>query len=88
MMVVKRNFGILKSRWRILLKRIDMPLHHVKDIVLACICILNFCIIHGDKFNKKWTTKVEFEVFEVSRQEFTNLFHKTKTFSIATKSIM
>jgi hypothetical protein len=86
-MVVERTFGILKGRWRILLKRIDMPLHHVGDIVSACICLHNFCIIHGDKFNKKWAKKAEFELVEASRREFTDPLHKTNTFCIATEAI-
>jgi hypothetical protein len=34
-MVVERAFGNLKRWWRILLKRIDMPLKHVPDLVTA-----------------------------------------------------
>ena len=64
-----------------------MPLHHVGDIVSACICLHNFCIIHGDKFNKKWARKAEFEFVQLSQQEFTNELQKTNTFSIATESI-
>jgi hypothetical protein len=40
-MAVERAFGILKERWRILLKRINMPLKHVPDLVTACICLHN-----------------------------------------------
>ena len=30
-MAVERAFGILKGRWKIMLKRIDMPLRHVPN---------------------------------------------------------
>ena len=37
-MAVKRAFGILKDRWCILLKRIDMPLQNVSNIVTTSLC--------------------------------------------------
>jgi len=58
-MAVERAFGILKGRWRILLKRIDMPLKHVPDLVTACICLHNLCIIHGDEFDMQWAKEAE-----------------------------
>ena len=78
---------MLKDRWRILLKCIDMLLPHVGDIVLACIFLHNFCIIHGDKFNKSWAKKVEFELLQLSRQKFTTQLQGTNTFSIVSESI-
>ena len=50
-MAVERAFGILKGRWRMLLKRIDMPLQNIPDIITACLCLHNLCIIHGDEFD-------------------------------------
>ncbi len=55
-MAVERAFGILKGRWRISLKRIDMPLHHLLDIVITTFCLHNLCIIHGDAFYMDWAT--------------------------------
>jgi hypothetical protein len=40
-MAVERAFGILKGRWRIPLKRIDLTLDNVPDVITAC----NICII-------------------------------------------
>lgn len=65
-MAVERAFGILKGRWRILLKRIDMPLEHVPDLVTACICLHNLCIIHGDEFDMQWAKEAE-KVMEAER---------------------
>lgn len=56
---MEKAFGIFKGRWRILLKRIDMPLRHVLDVVAACICLHNLCIIHKDKFDEEWTQEAE-----------------------------
>jgi len=50
-MAVERVFGCLKGRWKILLKRIDVPLQNLLDLVTACICLHNLCIIYGDGFN-------------------------------------
>ncbi len=58
-MVVERAFGILKVRWRIILKRVDMPLRHVPNLVTACICLHNLCIIHKDKFDLDWAKEGE-----------------------------
>jgi hypothetical protein len=58
-MAVERAFGILKGRWRIILKRVDMPLRHVPNLVTACICLHNLCIIHKDKFDLDWAKEGE-----------------------------
>jgi hypothetical protein len=58
-MAVERAFGILKGRWRILLKRIDMPLRHIPSLVTTCICLHNLCIIHKDVFDNEWAKESE-----------------------------
>jgi hypothetical protein len=58
-MVVERTFGILNSRWRIILKRVDMSLRHVPNLVTVCICLHNFCIIHKNKFDLDWAKEGE-----------------------------
>jgi hypothetical protein len=53
-MVVERAFGILKGRWIIILKRVNMPLHHLPNLIRTCICLHNLCIIHKDNFDNSW----------------------------------
>ena len=53
-MAVERTFGIFKGRWRILLKRIDMPLKQVSNLVTTYICLHNLCIIYEDEFDMQW----------------------------------
>ena len=36
-------FGRLKTRWRILLRPMDLKLEDIPDIVLACFVLHNFC---------------------------------------------
>jgi hypothetical protein len=44
MMSVERTFGMLKGRFRILLKKINIPLRHMLNLVMTCICLHNMCI--------------------------------------------
>ncbi|MBC8083259.1 MAG: aldehyde dehydrogenase family protein [Hymenobacter sp.] len=53
-MCIERAFGMLKGRWRILLKRVDMQLKNVPEMVSACLVLHNICIIFGDSF---WRTE-------------------------------
>ena len=38
---IERAFGVLKERWRCLLKRLDNNLENIPDIILAC------CVLHN-----------------------------------------
>ena len=49
-MFVERAFGMLKGRWRILLKMIDVHLKNVPELVNTCLVLHNMCIFFGDKF--------------------------------------
>jgi hypothetical protein len=47
-MCVERALGVLKGRWRIFLRKIEMPLENVGSIVATCVCLHNLCIMHRD----------------------------------------
>lgn len=54
---------MLKSRWRILLKRIDIQLKNVPELVCTCLVLHNICIIFGDNFRKtEWLQEARDEV--------------------------
>ena len=40
---VKRAFGVLKRRWRYLLKRLDNDLESVSSIIITCCVLYNIC---------------------------------------------
>ena len=89
-MAVERAFGCLKGRWRILLKRIDVPLKNLPDLVTACICLHNLCIIHGDGFNMQWAREAQQDLQESTNQNFGNLNNvegDVDTFLIAKESM-
>ena len=85
-MAVERAFGILKGRRRILLKRLDMPLPNVLDVISACICLHNLCIIHGDGFDMQWAKKAELDLRRTQSCVLGDL-RNTDMFHIAQESI-
>ncbi|KAI5065818.1 hypothetical protein GOP47_0018442 [Adiantum capillus-veneris] len=53
---------MLKARFRILLKRCDMNLLYVPDLVAACLVLHNLCIFHGESFDMEWVREIEAEL--------------------------
>ena len=47
---VERGFGILKARWRCLLKRLHAQLENTSDIIICCIVLHNICQFSGDLY--------------------------------------
>jgi len=41
--VVERAFGVLKMRWRCLLKTLEVDLANVQTIIIACCVLHNIC---------------------------------------------
>jgi hypothetical protein len=58
-MLIQRTFGMLKGRFRILFKRINIPLGHMLDLVIACICLHNMCIANSNGFDMDWALKAK-----------------------------
>jgi len=50
-MSMDKTFGMFKGRFKILLKRANIPLCHMPNLVMACIHLHNMCIIRLDGFN-------------------------------------
>ena len=47
-MAIEHDCVLLKSRWRILLKRPDTEFHHLYCYIIACFILYNICINNGD----------------------------------------
>ena len=52
-------FGRLKACWRRLLKRNDMLVTNVHNVIAACCMLHNICEIHGGVFNEEWLENCE-----------------------------
>lgn len=53
--VVKRTFGMLKSWWRITLKRIEQKATTLKKTVIAACILHNICIERGDLYDTDYS---------------------------------
>ena len=58
-MCVDSTFGILKGSWRIIMRRADIPLRHMTDIVATFILLHNMCNIRKDKFDMELIEEAE-----------------------------
>ena len=47
---VERGFGLLKGRWRCLLKRLDNDIENVTSIIISCFILHNILQINGDNY--------------------------------------
>jgi len=54
--VVEIAFGRLKARWRRLIKRNDMVVRKVPNVIAAACVLHNMCEIHGNTFDESWIT--------------------------------
>ncbi|KAK7160657.1 hypothetical protein R3I93_008347 [Phoxinus phoxinus] len=51
---VENTFGILKSRWRVLLKRSDFHFTFTPTVIATCCALHNFCQTEKDNANSRW----------------------------------
>lgn len=54
-------FSHLRGRWKILLKRCDLQLYNMIDIVKTCLVLHNLCEINGDHYFDSWDEGVNEE---------------------------
>lgn len=59
----ERAFGMLKDKWRILLKMIDMHFKNVPKLVSTCIVSQNICIIFGEIKKNEWVQEATNDVY-------------------------
>ena len=59
--VVENAYGRLKGRWRCLLKRLDVSVRDVPELVSACCVLHNICEVHGESFDEGWMDGVRDE---------------------------
>ena len=70
---VKRNTGILKARWRILLKWLDNQFENIPEVILSCCILHNFCQEAGEEFDDEEILRriisIDREYLETRQQE-------------------
>ncbi|XP_065064659.1 uncharacterized protein LOC135690898 [Rhopilema esculentum] len=54
--VMERAFGILKARWRCLIKRLDNRTSNVVEVIITCCVLLNICEENGDEMEDEELT--------------------------------
>ncbi len=42
-----------------LFKKVNIPKHHMLNLMISCICLHNMCIINLDDFYMDWALKVQ-----------------------------
>ena len=47
---VERGFGLLKAKWRCLLKRLDHEIENISNVIIACFILHNICQISRDEY--------------------------------------
>ena len=57
--VVENAYGRLKARWRRLMKRNDMSIENIPNIVTAACIVHNVCKIHGKSYNEAWLHDIQ-----------------------------
>lgn len=57
--VVENAYGRLKARWRRLMKRNDMHIENIPNIITAACILHNICEIHKESFSESWLRELE-----------------------------
>ena len=47
---LERAFGLLKARWRCLLKRLDDQIESISEVIIPCFALNNFCQLENEEF--------------------------------------
>lgn len=69
--VVEHSYGKLKGRWRCLMKRLDISVVDVPEVVAACCVLHNICEVHGDSFNSEWAEGINLHTCNISTAALT-----------------
>ena len=69
--VIEHSFGMLKGRFRLLLKKFELATYNVEQIVVACCVLHNFSLEGKELFPEEWMVD-EDELTENEIDAFTN----------------
>ena len=57
--VTENSYGMLKGRWHLIYKEIEVKKHNLKYVVMACIMLRNLCINMNDPSEPRWRLEIE-----------------------------
>lgn len=57
-MTIENSFGRLKARWRVLLRKPDVHVDTMREIIHACILLHNFCEKRKEQVSDRWMNEV------------------------------
>jgi hypothetical protein len=56
---MEKYFGMLKGMFKILFKRVNIPLCYMLDLVITYIVLHNMCIVNLNDFNMDWALEAQ-----------------------------
>lgn len=56
---MEHAFGHLKSRFRCLLKCLDVTVAKANNVIIACCILHNLCKVNGDEYLEAWLRELE-----------------------------
>jgi hypothetical protein len=57
--VTEHAYGMLKGRWRVLYKKTECRLKHIRQIIMVCILLHIICIARNDPCKPRWRLDVK-----------------------------
>ncbi len=70
---MERALGLLEGKFAILLKIVDIPLHHMSNLVMVCICWHNMLIVNSNGFDMDYALKAQKESQAKTNSTFDNI---------------
>jgi hypothetical protein len=64
---------LIKGSFRILFKRVDIPLRYMPNLVMACRCLHNMCITNSNGFDMDSTLEAQKEAQVKANSTFGNI---------------
>ena len=53
-MIIENAFGLLKGRFRVLLKQVELETSNVDQVTLTCCTLHNYCIKEKEEYPEEW----------------------------------
>ena len=75
--VTENAYGMLKGRWRLIYKKVEMKKHNLK-YVMSCITLHNLCIRVNDPCEPRW--RLEISEMELGDRKFSRQPSKEKSY--------